>query len=109
MPIYEWLCASCGKKFSTLSSVSEANVNPPCPACGRDETARIVSRFAVGTTEDQRIDQLADRLETSGEPDSLSGMRNMVREAGQALDEGLGDEMVGLFDQDAEEGTSPSE
>ncbi|KXK11397.1 MAG: zinc ribbon domain-containing protein [Fimbriimonadaceae bacterium] len=109
MPIYEWLCASCGRRFSTFSSVSEAGVNPPCPACGLDETSRVVSRFAIGKTEDQRLGQLSDRLETSGEPDSLQGMRELVREAGQALDEGLGDDMVSLFDQDSEEETSSAE
>lgn len=109
MPIYEWLCASCGRRFSTLSSVSEAGVNPPCPACGLDKTSRVVSRFAVGKTEDQRLGQLSDRLEASGEPDSLNGMRELVREAGQALDAGMGDDMVSLFDQDSEEGPSSAE
>jgi hypothetical protein len=71
-----------------------------CPHCGSIDTARLVSRFQRGRNEDQRIDEIADRLETMGEPDSPAQMRDMMREMGKAMDEDASDEMEELFEAD---------
>lgn len=71
-----------------------------CPKCGSDQTDKLVSRFARFRSEDDRIDALADRFETMGEPDSPSEMREMVRELGKAMDEDVADEMEELFEAD---------
>jgi len=50
MPIYEYQCHDCGHVFAklwrTLSAAQEATP-PPCPQCGSEHTARIVSNVAV--------------------------------------------------------------
>lgn len=61
-----------------------------------------MSRFMRGRSEEDRLDEVADRLETMGEPDSGSEMREVVREMGKALDEDMGDEMEEMFEMDAE-------
>jgi hypothetical protein len=35
-----------------------------CPSCGGDKTQKLVSRFARYRSEDDRIEALADRMET---------------------------------------------
>ena len=71
-----------------------------CPHCGSQETTRLVSRFMRGRTEDDRIDEMADQLETMGEPESPQDMRKMVREMGKAMDEDASDEMEEMFEAD---------
>jgi len=41
MPIYEYMCKSCGKRFEIMQKVSETPV-APCPKCG-DTADRIIS------------------------------------------------------------------
>jgi hypothetical protein len=71
-----------------------------CSFCGSMETSKLVSRFARYRSEDDRIDSLADRLETMGEPESPSEMREVMREMGKAMDEDVSDEMEQLFEED---------
>jgi hypothetical protein len=71
-----------------------------CPHCASTQTSKLVSRFARYRNEDDRIDALADRLETMGEPDSPSEMRDVMREMGKAMDEDVSDEMEQLFEED---------
>lgn len=71
-----------------------------CPYCGSSETDKLISRFQRGRTEDQRIDELADRMESMGDPESPSEMREMMKEMGKALDEDASEEMEQLFEAD---------
>jgi hypothetical protein len=80
----------------------------PCPRCGSEELERLISRFRSGRTEDDRLDDMADRLETLGEPESPSAMRDMARELGKAMDEDMSDDMEEMFETDAE-GTGEDE
>jgi len=71
-----------------------------CPKCGSRDAEKLVSRFRHGRTEDDRIDEIADRLEIMGEPESPSEMRQIVRDMGKAMDEDLSDEMEEMFESD---------
>lgn len=73
-----------------------------CPHCGSKKTNRLVSRVGRFRSEDDRIDELADRFETMGEPESPAAMRQMVREMGSAMDEDMTDEMEEMFEADME-------
>jgi putative FmdB family regulatory protein len=44
MPLYEYRCESCGKRFEELVLSSRDRV--PCPDCGSDEVEREFSLFA---------------------------------------------------------------
>ena len=46
MPIYEYRCAACGKRSSSLLA-SYSTPDPPCPHCGKSELKRLVSTFAT--------------------------------------------------------------
>jgi putative FmdB family regulatory protein len=46
MPIYEYRCAACGKRSSSLLP-SYSSPDPACPHCGRGELKRLVSTFAT--------------------------------------------------------------
>jgi hypothetical protein len=72
-----------------------------CPHCGHDRNRKLVSRVGRFRTEDQRVDEIADRLEYMGEPDSPSEMRELAREMGKAMDDDMSDELEEMFEADA--------
>jgi len=103
MPVFEYRCQSCAKRFSTLVGVVAGPNDVVCPSCGSLTAEKLVSRFMRGRTEDDRIDDMADRLEQYGEPDSPAEMRSMVREMGKAVDEDMADDMEAMFEADMKE------
>ncbi|MEZ0325677.1 MAG: zinc ribbon domain-containing protein [Fimbriimonas sp.] len=100
MPVFEYRCQDCRRKFQTLVGVVAGTLDEACPNCGSTNTSKLVSRFARFRNEDDRVDELADRLENMGEPDSPSQMREVMRELGKALDEDASDEMEEMFEAD---------
>ncbi len=44
MPIYEYVCENCAKKFELLRSFSEADKAADCPVCHSAQTHRAVSK-----------------------------------------------------------------
>jgi putative FmdB family regulatory protein len=99
MPIYEYRCRKCAKRFSVLTlRVSERAV-ARCPKCGSRRADRLMSRFAMPKSEEARLDALADpsRLGDLDENDPKSigrWMRKMGREVGEDLGDADLDEMV---------------
>ena len=100
MPVFEYRCTDCRRKFQTLVGVVAEPDDEKCPNCGSKNTSKLVSRFARYRSEDDRVDELADRMENMGEPDSPSQMREVMRELGKALDEDASDEMEEMFEAD---------
>ncbi|MCZ2154439.1 MAG: zinc ribbon domain-containing protein [Bryobacterales bacterium] len=47
MPIYEYRCLHCGRKFEKIRRVSERDQPAECPECKSKETAPQVSGFAT--------------------------------------------------------------
>lgn len=100
VPVYEYRCQNCNRKFSALIGMTAEPDDEKCPHCGSTNTAKLVSRFARLRSEDDRIDAMADQLESIGEPDSPTQMREMMREMGKAMDEDVSDEMEEMFEAD---------
>ena len=48
MPIYEYTCRKCDKRFEKLVKSMGGEEKVPCPDCGSTQTARALSVFAVG-------------------------------------------------------------
>jgi putative FmdB family regulatory protein len=61
MPLYEYRCLACRRRFVQLLRIAERDAPPPCPHCGAQQAQRLVSRVARLRTEDQLLDDLADR------------------------------------------------
>jgi putative FmdB family regulatory protein len=97
MPIYEYRCKACKRKATVLTlRVSEA-VDPVCEHCGSRDLVRLMSRFALGRSEESRTDALADDASLAGidenDPKSVARwMRKMGKELGD--DAGDFDQMV---------------
>jgi len=50
MPIYEYVCAGCGHKFETLTTLSGAHKTQECPSCGKLKGERVLSVSCVGSS-----------------------------------------------------------
>jgi len=47
MPIYEYLCESCGNKFEKLVRRSDDALEAGCPSCGQKHLKQEYSTFAA--------------------------------------------------------------
>jgi len=55
MPIYEYLCESCGDKFEKLVRRSDDVLGSGCPSCGQKHLKQEYSTFAaLGASESSR-------------------------------------------------------
>jgi putative FmdB family regulatory protein len=101
MPIYEYRCRDCRRRTQVLTLRSSEKVDAVCDHCGGKKLDRLMSRFALGRSEESRLDSLADPSSLSdideSNPRSMARwMRKMGRE--------LGDEVGGPeFDQMVDE------
>ncbi len=102
MPIYEFVCGECGRKFRKLVGVVAQNTPPACPRCRSTVLNRQISRFARVRSEDDALDSLAQEMETLGDSDDPKTMRRMMRDMTAAM----GEDMDGDFEQMLEEGGS---
>ena len=104
MPVFEYRCAECGRKFSALVGMTAEADDERCSHCGSLRTAKLVSRPGRFRVEDDRLEEVADRMEAMGEPDSPTAAREAMREMGKALNDDASDEMEALFEEDLEDG-----
>ena len=47
MPMYDYACRACGKRFEEMRRIAERLDAPPCPACGSAGTELALSAPAV--------------------------------------------------------------
>jgi putative FmdB family regulatory protein len=100
MPIYEYRCDGCRKRVTVLTlRVSEA-VNPTCEHCGSTRLTRLMSRFAIARSDDDRLDDLADdaSLADVDENDPRS-MAKWMRRMGKELGEDAGNDFDEMVDE----------
>ena len=50
MPVYEYKCKKCGKRFDSFRWASEKSTQAVCPSCGSRETERQLSVFSSGSS-----------------------------------------------------------
>ncbi|MBI9051458.1 MAG: zinc ribbon domain-containing protein [Anaerolineaceae bacterium] len=46
MPIYEYICQTCGHPFEKMVGFSQADQLPECPHCKSPQTSKRISLFA---------------------------------------------------------------
>lgn len=100
MPVYEYQCQACQAKFVALVGMIADPDDERCPKCQSSDTKKLVSRVARYRTEEQRLDEMADRLEGVEEPESPTELRSLVREMGKAMDDDASDELEEIFESE---------
>jgi putative FmdB family regulatory protein len=47
MPVYEYYCPTCAKRFEALRSMSQSDAPATCPKCATPDARRVISVFAA--------------------------------------------------------------
>jgi len=100
MPLYEYRCLDCHKRFTVLV-LSLSNQKPAtCTHCRSLKIERLLSRFASPKSEEARLESLADPSALGGldenDPESMS---RFMKQMGDELGEDLGDDMGEAMEQ----------
>ena len=98
MPIYEYRCRGCGKKNTVLTLRVSESVSPVCERCGGVDLARLMSRFALVRSDEDRLDHLGDDAADIDENDPKSVARWM-RSMGKELGEDAGEDFEQMVDE----------
>lgn len=78
MPIYEYRCRDCARLSSIFVRNADGSGEPACQHCGSHAMARAVSRFSVGRTEQQVMEQFGMPDPGAG-PDAYKDPRQIGR------------------------------
>lgn len=100
MPIYDYRCASCNKRFAVFfpsySKVGEVT----CQHCGSGNVARLAPRVAQMTSEDARLDKLSDPSSIGDVDENDPGsVARWAKKLARNMGEDLGDEFDDAMDE----------
>ena len=100
MPIYEFRCRGCGRKVTVLTLRVSERVDATCEHCGGKKLDRLMSRFSLGRSDDQRMDDLADDA-SSGDVDDSNpkSVARWMRKMGDELGPDAGEDFDELVDE----------
>jgi putative FmdB family regulatory protein len=109
MPSYDFRCRSCGQDFTlTYASIAEAGRSDPrCPRCQSAELSRLIRRVAVISSEESRIERLADPSRLAGlDENDPRAMGRLMRDMANELGEDAGPEVDEVIER-LESGENP--
>ncbi|MGQ9523514.1 MAG: FmdB family zinc ribbon protein [Armatimonadota bacterium] len=106
MPIFEYRCQNCGRKFSALVGVVADPGPLECPRCHGTELTKLISRVSRLRSEDEVLESLADpsSLGDLDENDPKSVARWMKK-----MSKEMGDEFGDDFEEALEEAEAEAE
>jgi putative FmdB family regulatory protein len=109
VPSYDFRCKDCHHAFTvTVNSVADIEAaSPRCPKCKSRDLSRLIRRVRIMTSDDARMERLADPSRLSGlDENDPRGMARMMRDMAQESGEDLGEEFGEVVDR-LEAGESP--
>lgn len=109
MPIYQYRCLNCKKRFEVFLSYTEygeKNVN--CPHCASGNIQRRIGRIRVAKSEESRMDALSDPSGLEGLENDPRALGKMMRKMGNEMGEEVPPEFNEVVDR-LESGQSPED
>ncbi len=98
MPLFEFRCLDCDKQFTFLTGVIVENRDPKCPRCASTQLKKLISRVGRGRSDDDRMEAMAERLE-SADMDDPRDLRRFAREMGREMSAETGEDMTDELEQ----------
>ncbi len=109
MPIYQYRCKDCHKRFEVFLTYQEYGTRPvECAHCHSPNVTRRIGRIRFARSEESRLESLADPSALEGLEDDPRALGRMMRQMGREMGEDMGpefDEVIGRL----EAGQSPEE
>jgi len=106
MPVYEYVCDKCKRKFSWLVGVLAEEETPSCPRCGSRKYHKVVSRVFRARSEEDALESLADQDFGDLEDPAQAGKfaKRLGKEFGDELGEGFEEEVDSALEEGEGEG-----
>lgn len=109
MPIYQYRCLNCKKRFEAFLSYKEYGQKiVHCPHCTSDKVQRRIGRIRVAKSEESRLDALTDPSGLEGLENDPRALGKMMRKMGNEMGEEVGPEFDEVVDR-LEAGQSPED
>jgi putative FmdB family regulatory protein len=109
MPLYEYRCLDCKRRFEIFMTYTEYGTRQvTCPHCQSENIQRRIGRIRVARSEESRLDSMADPSALAGLEDDPKSLGRMMRQMSQELGEDMGPEMDEVIHR-LEAGQSPDE
>lgn len=109
MPLYEYRCQACRRRFTVLVRRFDPPEAPACEHCQSLATHRLVSRVALLRSETTRMEDLADPSHLSGvDENDPASLGRWMRRMGSEMGEDMGPEFNEVVDR-LEAGESPEQ
>ena len=102
MPIFEFRCNACKRKFSALIGVVAESRPLECPRCHAADLSKLISRFSSPRSEDDRLDSLENMGDPTGLEDDPKAMRQWMRRMSQEMGD-EGEDLEELMEEAMEE------
>jgi putative FmdB family regulatory protein len=100
MPIYEYRCRDCRRKSAFVTLSVGAAYEAVCQHCGSRAMDKLVSRVAIGRSEESRMDSLADPSALAGlDENDPKSMARWMKKMGQEMGEDAGENFEEDIDQ----------
>jgi putative FmdB family regulatory protein len=109
MPVYDYRCSNCRKRFDIFMSYTEYGLRPvACPRCGSDQVQRRIGRVRISRSEESRLESFDDGSDFEGLENDPQAMGRMMRKMSSELGEDMGPEFDEVVDR-LERGQSPDD
>jgi putative FmdB family regulatory protein len=109
MPIYQYKCLACKKRFEIFLSYKEyGEKSVQCPHCASDHVQRRIGRIRVAKSEESRMDALTDPSGLEGLENDPRALGRMMRKMGNEMGEEVPPEFDEVVDR-LEAGQSPED
>jgi putative FmdB family regulatory protein len=97
MPLFDYRCSQCKKRFSQLVGMTADSTAPACPACGSSDVKKLISRFSRIKGDDERLDDFEGAALAA--EDDPRAMRRLMGEMGKELGEDGEEDIEELMDE----------
>jgi putative FmdB family regulatory protein len=109
MPIYQYRCLNCKKRFEVYFSFNDYGTKPVhCTHCSSANVQRRIGRIRIARSDDSRMDDMMDPGALEGLEDDPREMGRMMRRMSSEMGEELGPEFDEVVDR-LEAGQSPED
>ena len=109
MPLYQYRCLNCKKRFEIYMSYSEYGTRPvACTHCGSLDVQRRIGRIRFARSEESRLESMADPSALEGLEDDPRALGRMMRQMSRETGEEMGPEFDEVINR-LEAGQSPEE
>jgi putative FmdB family regulatory protein len=109
MPVYQYRCLNCRRRFEIFMSYSDYGAKPAhCVHCQSDQVQRRIGRVRVARSEESRLESLADPGALEDLEDDPRALGRMMRRMSSEMGEELGPEFDEVVDR-LEAGQDPEE